>query len=187
MEALEEFDIGEWSAPMTAETQRRAADALESGKVLFFPRLGFPMDADERRLFSAELARGDRKNITLDPKTGTCHGTELEGPAKARLEELMQRFAAQATHFVETLIPTYAGRIERARTTFRPVEIEGRAYSPKKDDRLLHVDAFPSRPTRGRRILRLFTNVNPNGKSRVWRVGENFQDFASRMYSKPGY
>ena len=28
---------------------------------------------------------------------------------------------------------------------------------------------------RGRRILRLFTNVNPEGEARVWQVGEAFE------------
>jgi len=42
---------------------------------------------------------------------------------------------------------------------------------------LLHVDAFPSRPMRGRRILRFFANVSPASERR-WQVGEPFEDFA---------
>jgi hypothetical protein len=162
MQPLQEIDIGDWTALIPPQTRQIAADALEGGKVLFFPHLGFAMDAREQSLLSAKLA-GDRKNVTLDPKTGTCQGAELEAGQKARLESLLQRFAQSATGFIHNLIPAYADRIERARTTFRPVEIAGRSYSPKKDDRLLHVDAFPSRPTHGRRIMRLFTNVNPDG------------------------
>ena len=45
------------------------------------------------------------------------------------------------------------------------------------DDRLLHIDAFPSRPMRGRRILRFFANVAPNSP-RHWHVGQPFEDFA---------
>jgi hypothetical protein len=178
MAPLEEIDITEWSGSVAPETQRRAADALESGIVLFLPRLGFAMDDAERKFLSADLSKGDRKNITLDPRTGTCQGTDVEGPDKPRLEGLLNRFAQQAETLMQHLIPPYAGRLERARTTLRPIEIAGRSYSPKKDDRLLHVDAFPSRPTHGRRIMRLFTNVNPEGKSRQWRVGEKFEDFA---------
>jgi hypothetical protein len=51
----------------------------------------------------------------------------------------------------------------------------------RADDRRLHVDAFPSRPNRGERLLRVFTNVNLEGAPRVWRVGEPFEDVAKRF------
>ena len=55
----------------------------------------------------------------------------------------------------------------------------GEALSPRKDDRRLHVDAFPSNPVQGRRILRVFANVDPAGGERVWNVGElDFAGFA---------
>src|SRR5262249_42714683 len=62
----------------------------------------------------------------------------------------------------------------------------GRRYSRLKDDTLLHIDAFPSTPTRGRRILRFFSNINPSGKPRIWRVGEPFPDFAQRFLPSIG-
>jgi hypothetical protein len=63
------------------------------------------------------------------------------------------------------------------------VQVEGRHYSRISDDRLLHIDAFPSRPMRGRRILRFFANVapsppSPKSGSRRWQVGQPFEDFA---------
>jgi hypothetical protein len=47
----------------------------------------------------------------------------------------------------------------------------------RKDDSRLHIDAFPSRPCGGERILRVFANVNPV-EDRVWRVGEPFEAMA---------
>ncbi|MGZ3239483.1 MAG: Kdo hydroxylase family protein, partial [Burkholderiaceae bacterium] len=47
--------------------------------------------------------------------------------------------------------------------------------------RRMHVDAFPSRPNYGERILRVFTNVNPSGEPRVWRIGEPFETVAKRF------
>src|SRR5262249_52574714 len=38
---------------------------------------------------------------------------------------------------------------------------------------LLHLDAFPTRPSRGWRILRLFVNVNPR-EPRVWVTSDTF-------------
>ena len=93
----------------------------------------------------------------------------------------MQRFSDGADRLLRELFPGYAPALERARTSFRPVEIEGRDYSPRHDDKLLHVDAFPSRPLAGRRILRVFSNVADDGSVRKWRVGEPFADFAPRF------
>ena len=53
--------------------------------------------------------------------------------------------------------------LQKKRTSFRPGAIETRALSPRKDDKRLHVDAFPSSPVQGRRIFRVFTNAHPAG------------------------
>src|SRR5207244_9763487 len=78
-------------------------------------------------------------------------------------------------------LPAYAGLITRARASFRPAEISGRVTSWRKDDTRLHVDSFPASPSGGRRILRLFTNVNPDGRPRAWRIGGEFEAVASRF------
>ncbi len=78
------------------------------------------------------------------------------------------------------LLPAYAPYLTVGNTSFRPVEAEGRVQSKRHDDRLLHVDAFPSRPMQGRRILRVFTNIHPT-QPRIWRVGEPFADVAAHF------
>jgi hypothetical protein len=178
------IDLDGWRNTSSVETKNRAIDALERGKVLFFPHLGFDLNGSEIGLLSASVANRNRKNITLDPVTGTSHGSNLEGENKLRLEDMLRRFAERVTDLVHNLFPPYAEHLERARTTFRPVEIFGRTYSPSKDDRLLHVDAFPSRPTGGRRILRIFCNINPAGRARVWEVGEDFESFATTFFPR---
>jgi hypothetical protein len=45
---------------------------------------------------------------------------------------------------------------------------------------LLHIDAFPSRPTGGARILRLFANINPTDP-RVWAISETFPSLLERF------
>src|SRR3569832_2688045 len=45
----------------------------------------------------------------------------------------------------------------------------------------LHVDAFPSRPMRGRRFMLLFSNINPGRAPRVWNVGEPFAEMAGKI------
>ena len=79
-------------------------------------------------------------------------------------------------------LPAYRDRLEIGRTSFRPVEIAGRASSWRKDDTRLHIDSFPATPVHGKRILRVFTNVNPHGRPRTWRLGEDFESVAQRFW-----
>ena len=51
----------------------------------------------------------------------------------------------------------------------------------RHDDTRLHIDSFPATPVHGKRILRVFTNVNPHGRPRSWCVGEAFEDVARRF------
>ena len=53
-----------------------------------------------------------------------------------------------------------------ARASVRP-KSPGAQTSWRKDDTRLHVDSFPATPSGGRRILRVFTNVNPEGRARI--------------------
>jgi hypothetical protein len=69
--------------------------------------------------------------------------------------------------------------------SFRPLEEESRNLPLKKRNDLLHVDAFPTRPTHGGRILRVFTNINPE-ESRRWLTGEPFAKIAPRLADKAG-
>ena len=177
-EILETLSIAAWDGPVPPVVQNHATDALESGRVLLLPALGFAVADAERRFLDPASLGGNRKNISLDPEQGRLGNTALPPADAAVLTAMMQRFADAAMRLVRGLLPGYAPSLQRARTSFRPAEIEGRAYTPRHDDRLLHVDAFPTRPLAGRRILRVFCNVAPDGAPRAWRVGEPFPDFA---------
>jgi hypothetical protein len=177
----ETLTITNWRGPFDSALQARALEALEDGRVLVMPHLHFVVTSGETPFSSQGALDKTRKNISFDPATGACHGTALTGEDLTRLSGMMQRFAADATAFVHALLPGYVTALERARTSFRPAEITGREYSPRKDDRRLHVDAFPTRPMGGRRILRVFTNIAPDDTSRVWLVGEPFEDFAAKF------
>jgi hypothetical protein len=93
----------------------------------------------------------------------------------------MRRFANFAQKTVTRLLPIYRTGLVRARTSFRPIEIETRPMPWRKDDKRLHIDAFPSSPIQGNRILRLFCNVNPAGQTHLWRIGEPFEQIAGRF------
>ena len=187
---LETFDVATWTGPFEVQTRARAQAALEQGAVLYFPHLGFALSGGETEFLDRRLTDGKAKNISLDHTSGKLQGTSAHGEQARRLATMIERFGSGATHFVSALLPNYAG-VERARTSYRPVEVEGRAYSVIQDDRLLHIDAFPSRPMGdGRRILRFFSNIAPSepagGGSRQWQVGEPFADFARKFAPRVG-
>jgi hypothetical protein len=156
-----------------------AVSALEKGKILYFPQLAFHLEKPEILLLSPRYTNGKAKNISFDIHTevlrGAC-GSPLE---LAALKSLLRRYAFQTSHFLKSLSPAYAKALQTGRTSLRVVEIAGRpAPSYKKDDTRLHVDAFPSQPNQGKRILRIFCNIDPERKPRVWRTGAPFEQVA---------
>ena len=180
MDVLHTLDIADWSQQPTTEEQHRAASALENGTVLYFPRLAFILNNEERVLLTPAVSNGNAKNVSLKPE-GELRGTSCKGEPARLLKGMIERFAERAARLVAALVPPYRAHLVRASTSYRPVEIAGRSASAVYDDTRLHVDAFPSRPMRGRRILRVFSNVNPAGAPRVWRLGEDFESMARRL------
>jgi len=77
------------------------------------------------------------------------------------------------TRFVSQFLSPYANNLIMDFASFRPLEEEGRDLPLRKRNDLLHTDAFPTRPTRGWRILRFFHNIHPS-RTRNWVVGEPF-------------
>jgi hypothetical protein len=172
--------IMSWDQPCSESQQAAAMDALESGAVLLLPDLPFALLDGERQFLSSATA-GAGKNVSLSPADGSVSGSSVQGADLEALSAMMERFAAGSRSLLRQLLPQYDRTIRLARTSFRPVEIAGRVSSWRKDDTRLHVDSFPSSPTGGKRILRLFTNVNPDAQNRVWRVGEPFEEVARRF------
>lgn len=183
-DVLEIVDGDSWTGPFDAATQRRAIEALESGRVISLPHLAFALEPAETPFLTPSALDNSRKNISRDPRTGQCQGSGFDGAELARLDTMLNRYAAGTDALVRALLPAYAASLDQARTSFRPAEISGREYSPRHDDRRLHVDAFPTRPMRGRRILRVFCNVAPDDIQRQWRVGEPFGDFAAQFVAR---
>ena len=171
---LEDLPLTTWAGPYDAAVKTRAVAALERGAVLFFPHLPFVMRDDEKPFLDARVADGKAKNISLDHNTGKLQATSLTGHDAERLKTMIERFGSGAAQLIHDLLPYR--NVERARTSYRPVQVKGRSYSKISDDRLLHIDAFPSRPMQGRRILRFFSNIAPIS-SRNWEVGQPFEDF----------
>lgn len=183
------FSTTHWGEHFPDSTQQQALSSIESGLILFFPELSFPLLPEEKEFLTPDHADPQAKNISYHPRFNKLWGVQkLSDEKRNQLKNMLERFSRSASGLIKSLLPRYTNQLILARTSFRTVEIRHRQTSYRKDDKRLHVDAFPSAPNQGKRILRVFCNINPNGEDRVWRIGEPFADVAKRFLpqiSKP--
>ncbi len=131
------------------------------------------------------------------------HDAAWTGPSPQTVEAAGSALEAGRVVFLPTL--AFAIRPEEARL-FTPAILgssKNASYDPKNGrlggttatgadadllrgfiaryDTRLHVDSFPATPSGGRRILRVFANVNPEGRARSWRVSGDFEATATRF------
>jgi hypothetical protein len=170
----------DWNATPSATLD--AVAELESGKVLYFPHLAFNLTDAEKALLTPELVDPKRKNISYQPEQQKLTGVALEDKREA-VHKLLARHYQACQHLINSVLPEYRHAVQMPTNSLRlhPIAAWTAATSWRKDDSRLHVDAFPSRPNYGKRILRIFTNINPHGESRLWRVGEPFPELAQRF------
>src|SRR5260221_266258 len=92
---------------------------------------------------------------------------------------ILAKYSKGAVASLSALFPQYASTWRVDYASFRPVEEQGRNLPLRHRNDLMHLDAFPTRPTHGGRILRLFTNLHPT-RDRVWGTADSFEDLAQR-------
>ena len=166
----------------TPEQARRYCEQLEHGKVLFSRSapLDFPQSDIDFLLSQKQTGSRFHKNVSYRPAADLLKGDDASGSDRKRLHVIMRTFSQQATGFVAKYLAPYAGEFKLDYASYRPLEEQGRDLPVHKRNDLLHVDAFPTRPTKGARILRVFLNINPSA-SRVWNVGEPFHEFFPKV------
>jgi hypothetical protein len=161
---------------------------LEGGQVLLFDSIPFDVPQTDRQ-FLVSLRRTDsryHKNISYRPAQDALGGfssSRLE--EVSRLHRIMRHYSAQVTGFLSQFLAPYAAHWHTDFASFRPQEEWGRNLPLHKRNDLIHIDAFPSRPTNGGRILRVFTNINPT-RPRVWVTTDRFQELAERYAGHAG-
>jgi 3-deoxy-D-manno-oct-2-ulosonic acid (Kdo) hydroxylase len=157
-------------------------DQLERGKILFFRDIPFDFPRQDRDFLLSQKQTGSRfhKNISYRPTQDLLKGVSSDSPDRERLYRIMRHFSQEATQFISRFLAPYGEKLKLDFASFRPLEEENRHLPLHKRNDLLHVDAFPTRPTRGGRILRFFVNINPSVE-RVWNVGEPFDTFMPRL------
>ena len=157
-------------------------DQLERGKVLFFSHVPFEFPDADREFLLSQKQTGSRfhKNISYRPTKDILKGIDEDSPDRERMNTIMRNFSIAVSQFIVQFLEPYAKKIRLDFASFRPLEEQGRDLSLHKRNDLLHVDAFPTRPTHGARILRVFANINPS-VGRVWNVGEPFHEFLPKL------
>lgn len=174
---------GNFTGPADLEPPARGrwlAGQLESGNILFFPRTPFEVPAADRELLLSQkqTTAAYHKNVAYRPSEDRITGLDKREAAESgRLRAILRTYSSNAQDFLAGLLGPYAGRYRLDFASYRPLEERGRPARLHARNDLPHFDAFPTRPTNGDRILRLFTNLNPT-ESRVWITSETFPALA---------
>jgi 3-deoxy-D-manno-oct-2-ulosonic acid (Kdo) hydroxylase len=163
-------------------------EQLEAGQLLLFDDIPFELPEADRQFLLALRAADSRyhKNISYRPTQDALRGYPTDRAEEVqRLHGIMRDYSARVTEMLARFLAPYAGHWSLDYASFRPLEEEGRSLPLHKRNDLLHVDAFPSRPTHGGRILRVFTNLNPT-RARVWLTAVPFDALAPRYANDAG-
>jgi len=186
---VEDFKQGAgWVRPEQRDARARSyCELLEEGQILFFRELPFRFSGEDREFLLAQEWTDLRlhKNVSYRPEEDVLRGISGEPGTVERVHSIFRDYSREVTDFVGKFLPPYAGRWTLDFASFRPIEEERRGLPLHKRNDLLHVDAFPSRPTRGGRILRVFTNLNRE-KPRVWNTTESFEMLARAHAEQAG-
>jgi hypothetical protein len=176
------------NAAKGAERARCYCEQLETGEILFFDNLPFDLpEEDRQRLLSMRQTDSHyHKNISYRPQQDLLRGFASDRPEDVeQLHRIIRNYSAQATAMLAQVLAPYVARWTLDFASYRPLEEAGRDLPLHKRNDLLHVDAFPSRPTHGGRILRVFTNINP-AQPRVWLTADRFDALAERYARDAG-
>lgn len=165
------------------ENKFKYAKELEAGNILFFPSIpfSFPQEEIDFLLQQKQGGSGSRKNIAYKPQLDKITNHKTKDFVEAEhLRTILRNYSKRATYFLSALLPTYAKSWKLDYASFRPFQEKGRKLRVRARNDLLHVDAFPTRPLHGARILRFFTNINPT-ESRHWITSEPFAELAKKF------
>ena len=156
---------------------------LEAGDVLYFPQTPVPIPADDLAflLSQQQTSSSLHKNIAYKPDRDKLSGVDENSAKPAEVEhmhQVMRRYSKSIEKFLSVFVAPYERRWRLDYASFRPLEEKGRDLPVRRRNDLLHTDAFPTRPTRGWRILRFFHNIHPT-RTRDWVIGEPFERVVS--------
>ena len=186
--SVEDYTPTGWTRPELAqERARQCCELLESGQIIFFREPPFDLPAEDSDFLVSQKWSELRlhKNVSYRPGDDTMRGAGGDAATLERVHSILRNYSGNVLRFAGQFLAPYAGKWIVDYSSFRPLEEQGRDLPLHKRNDLLHVDAFPSRPTRGGRILRIFTNLNPS-RVRVWNTTGAFESLAMQYAAPAG-
>jgi hypothetical protein len=161
---------------------------LEAGDILFFPTSP-PLLSEPDRAFLVTQKQVDasyHKNVSYRPREDRLKGVDQDdGAQRERVHAIMRDYSQRAVSFMATFLKRYAVDWKVDFASFRPIEESGRQAALHSRNDLLHFDSFPTRPSHGDRLLRIFTNIHPE-RPRVWVTTDPFEALAGRFAERVG-
>jgi hypothetical protein len=161
-------------------------DALESHRIVYFPRCPFPLpdEADLDYLRRELPGRLKLKNVSYHPEADRVRGME-PGPDLDRIGAILKGHSAAVTAFLDRHMGHLTQGWRIGTCSFRPIQEKGRNLKPHASNELIHIDAGAYGASNGDRIFRFFVNVNPS-EDRVWATKGDFALLLERFGREAG-
>jgi hypothetical protein len=185
---ITDYSASGWAPPEEADARAHGyCEKLEQGDLLFFRQPPFPFSESHKSFLLGvrQPNTAHHKNVSYKPSRKQVLGFERGAVNQEKLLEVMDSYSQNVIRFACDFLRPYAQRWQVDFASFRPIEEDGRALPIRKRNDLLHVDSFPTRPSNGNRILRIFTNLNPS-QPRVWQTTDPFDVWALRYAQAAG-
>src|SRR5262245_55354454 len=100
MSAIYTSEIDSWTPAAPRDNGAGMARELESGRVLYFPKLKFPFEKNEEKFLDPKWSNGSAKNISLAKDDGTIKGAAGSPEELKDLGALVNRYRSSASHLV---------------------------------------------------------------------------------------
>ncbi len=170
------------------EASEQEYRGLEAGDILYLPTAP-PLITPEERTFLVTQRQIDGslyKNVSYRPGEDQLRGVaQKDATQMKRAHEIMRAFSSRSIAFMSSFLKHYASAWKIDYASFRPIEEQGRKASLHSRNDLLHFDSFPTRPSHGDRLLRIFVNIHPE-RARVWVTSDHFEALAGRFADEVG-
>jgi 3-deoxy-D-manno-oct-2-ulosonic acid (Kdo) hydroxylase len=162
--------------------------SLERGDILYFPVSPPLLPEHDRALLvtQKQVRAGYHKNISYRPAQDRLKGVAQENSEDlARVHQIIRCYSQRTCEFMSSFLRRYAATWKIDFASFRPIEEQGRQVALHSRNDLLHFDSFPTRPSHGDRLLRIFTNIHPK-LPRVWITTDHFEALAGLFADRVG-
>lgn len=163
------------------------SDALEQGRIVYFPVCPIPLPAEsELEFLREELPRHlKRKNVSYHPEADRVIGIDGDRDLVERVRRILVERSRQVEEFLAKAIPSLAENWTVGTSSLRPLQEQGRGLKAHASNELIHLDAGAYGATNGDHIFRFFVNLNPE-EDRVWATKGAFPELFERYGKAAG-